>query len=145
MKFLVERFPNQELHITLKGRVKDKECLIEGLISPPEVNLVTFLILAHTLKIEGAKKVIGYIPYLAYARHDKKEAYKSRIAALLGRLLAAAGVDMVITLDIHSPIAQELFPIPFSSQMLQKPISGSNCNLLQTSRFFKKMGGPFNN
>lgn len=115
MKFTLERFANKELHLTLHEPVKGKKCLIEGSLSPPEVNLFSFLILAHTLKKEGARKVIGFIPYLAYARHDKNERYKSLIASLVGRLLAAAGVDEVFVIDVHSPHVQELFPIPLIS------------------------------
>jgi ribose-phosphate pyrophosphokinase len=115
VKFTVERFTNQELHITLHGNAAKKEFVIKGLISPPEVNFFTFLILAHTLKIEGAQKIVGFIPYLAYARHEKRERHKSQLTALVGRLLAAAGVDEVIVVDVHSPLVKKLFPIPLTS------------------------------
>lgn len=112
---ILDRFENQELHLTLHEDVSGKTLYVKGSITPPEFNLVAFLILIHTLKKEGAKKVIAYLPYLAYTRHDTDEPHKSRLTALMGALLAAAGADKVVTIDVHSPAAKKLFPIPLQS------------------------------
>ena len=113
--FSCNRFSNQELHLMLKTPVLDKSCIILGSISPPETNLVSFLILAHTLKKEGAKKCIALIPYLAYTRHEHKEVAKSQVTALLGKLFSSSGIDQILTIDIHSQAAIDLFPLPIHS------------------------------
>lgn len=114
-KFVIERFPNDELHIMLHTDAAERECLVLGTIAPPEVNLVSFLLLCHTLKKEKARRVTAVLPYLAYSRHDKKEPQKSYAAALIGDLLNASGVDDVVTVDVHSKNVVRLFPIPLVS------------------------------
>lgn len=113
--FSCRRFSNQELHLTLKTPVLGKTCVILGSISPPESNLVSLLILAHTLKKEGAKKCIALIPYLAYTRHEHKEELKSQVTALVGKLLLSSGIDQILTIDIHSQAAIDLIPLPIHS------------------------------
>lgn len=114
-KFTVLHFQNGELHLALGENVKGKNCFILGSITPPEVNLISFLMLSHTLKKDGAKSVVGIIPYLAYSRQEKEEAQKSQMTALIGKLLAASGVDRLITVDIHSQLSHDLFPFQVTS------------------------------
>lgn len=114
-QFSLERFTNQELHLTLKTSVTSASCIVLGSLSPPEINLISFLILCHTLKKEKAKKITALIPYLAYTRHDKEETHKSHITPLVGQLLKTSGIDRVITCDVHSSMVENLFPIPIIS------------------------------
>jgi len=111
----VERFPNGELRVEVKAEVRGQECSLIGSVSPPEERLVSFLLASHTLRSEGAAEVVAVIPYLAYARQDEREPGMSLAAACVGSLLAAAGVDRVVTIDLHSRRAGELFPIPVAS------------------------------
>lgn len=53
--------------------VAGDHCFILGSITPPECQMVSFLLLAHTLKKEGATRVTGILPYLAYSREDKQK------------------------------------------------------------------------
>lgn len=114
-KFKLERFANSELHLKLESDASERPCIILGTVAPPDTNLFSLLLLAHTIKKEEAFKIIAIIPYLSYARHDKKEPRKSYAAALVGNLFQAAGIDEVLTVDIHSPHAGRLFPIPLRS------------------------------
>lgn len=109
------RFPNDELYLTLETGATGHRCIVLGSIAPPETALVSFLLLCHTLKEEGAKTITAVLPYLAYSRHDKKEPQKSRATALIGELLRSAGADQVVTIDVHSPQAEQLFPLPLVS------------------------------
>jgi len=113
--FALKRFPNNELRIKLYTEVKSQTCLVLGSLNPPEINLLVFLFLCHTLKKENARKIIAIFPYLAYSRQDKKKYHESYATALMGKLLMAAGVDKVITLDIHSRQAKRLYPISLRS------------------------------
>lgn len=113
--FLLGRFKNQELHITLQSQVKDKNCMVLGTIAPPDQNLVSLLALSHTLKKNGARKCTALLPYLAYTRHEHDEPNKSQLTALMGALFKASGIDEIVTLDIHSDAASSLIPLPIIS------------------------------
>lgn len=113
--FQVSRFENRELHLDLETRVRNESCLILGSIAPPDEQLLSALLLAHTLKKEGAHHVTAVFPYLAYARDDKDKPGKSLATAWVGSLVRASGLDAVITVDVHSERARRLFPIPVLS------------------------------
>lgn len=114
-RFRTGRFANGELFIEIETPVKDEDCLILGSVSPPDTQLFSTLLLAHTLRKEGAKQITGVFPYLAYSRQDKNKPRQSLAAAWTGAMLRASGFDKVITLDVHSPEDEQLFPIPLIS------------------------------
>jgi ribose-phosphate pyrophosphokinase len=114
-RFSMERFANGERHIHLNAPVAGKRCVVLGTVSPPAENLLSYLLLCHTLRSQGAGSVTALLPYLAYSRHDRKEPLESHGAAWMGSLLGAAGVTSVITVDVHSPRLKRLFPIPLHS------------------------------
>lgn len=109
------RYPNGELHVSLHTRVAGAACLLLGTLAPPDEQMLSYLLLNHTLRKEGARTVIALLPYLAYTRHDRPKEGESLATAWVGKLLQASGVTRVITVDVHSPAAQELFPIPLVS------------------------------
>lgn len=114
-EFELARFENGELHATVHTSVAFEPCIVLGSIAPPDEQLLSTLLLAHTLRKEGAGKLTALLPYLAYSRQDKDKPGESLAAALTGRLLEAAGFEQVITLDVHSEIDKKLFPIPLIS------------------------------
>jgi ribose-phosphate pyrophosphokinase len=111
----LDRFPNQELHATIQTDEAIEECLILGTIAPPDEQILSTLLLSHTLKKEGAHRIIALLPYLAYARDEKQKAGESLATAWVGALLQASGVDEVITVDVHSAAVQERFPMQLVS------------------------------
>jgi ribose-phosphate pyrophosphokinase len=113
--FCIERFPNHELHAAIESSVVNEECLILGTIAPPDEQLLSTLLLSHTLKKERARTIIALLPYLAYARDEKQKAGQSVATAWVAALLQASGVDEVISVDVHSITAQGLFCIPVIS------------------------------
>ncbi|MBY0352979.1 ribose-phosphate diphosphokinase [Candidatus Babeliales bacterium] len=71
------------------------------------------LLVANTLKQRGVKKLVGLLPYLPYARHDKKDAAGfAGSFAFVGKLLQAAGFDELISCDVHSTQNALLLPFP---------------------------------
>lgn len=114
-KFVIARYPNRELHCKISSIAHGQECFILGAVTPPEHNLVEVLLLAHTLKKQGAAKVLAILPYLAYSRHDKDKPGESLAAQLIGKLFQASGIDEVWTVDLHSGRDRELFPMPIFS------------------------------
>ena len=109
------RFPDGELWVELDGPVSGAQCTVLGSLAPPDSQMLSTLLLADTLRRAGARRVVGLLPYLGYARQDRAAAGRSRGAAWAGALLAAAGIDEVVTVDIHSGAAQACFPVPVVS------------------------------
>ena len=73
------------------------------------------------------------MPYLAYACDDKRKEWKSLATAWVGALLKASGIDEVITVDVHSTEAQDLFPLPLVS------LSPANIFAQEMARFLCSM------
>lgn len=113
--FAIHRFANNEMQITLQMAVSKQDCVVIGTIAPPEENLVVISMLCHTLKKEGASKVIALLPYMGYSRQDKYETGKSIAMQWLGETLKASGIDEVWTIDLHSGSDAELFSIKLQS------------------------------
>jgi len=109
------RFANEELYLRLRAPVADRVCGVLGSLAPPDEQALRVLLLAHTLRREGARRVVALLPYLGYARQDRAEHAQSLGAAWAGDLLRAAGVDRVITIDVHSWRAAACFPMPVHS------------------------------
>lgn len=114
-RFQIERFENGELHLDIETPVAGEDCFLLGSIAPPDEQLLSALLLAHTLKKERARRVTAIFPYLAYARDDKDKPGKSLATAWIGSLARASGLDRVISVDMHSERAMRLFPIPVQS------------------------------
>jgi len=115
VKFKQERFANEELYIQLQQPLARHKCIALGTLNPPDDNLLSFLLLCHTLKKEKATRLTALIPYLAYSRHDKDEPGKSHTMAFIANVLSAAGVDKVVTVDIHNPDSTKLFAMSVES------------------------------
>jgi ribose-phosphate pyrophosphokinase len=113
--FRVARFENGELHLIVETPCAGEQCVILGSIAPPDEQVLSLLLLAHTLKKDGASKVTAVLPYLGYARHDKDKPGDSLATAWVGSLVRASGCDQVVTVDVHSDKAKELFPVPLTS------------------------------
>jgi ribose-phosphate pyrophosphokinase len=111
----VARFPNGELHARIDSAVEGRVCIVLGATAPPDEDLLATLLLGHTLTKEGASRVVALVPYLGYARHDRAEPRTSRATAWLGALLGASAINDVVTVDVHSSLAAQLFPMPLCS------------------------------
>jgi ribose-phosphate pyrophosphokinase len=114
-RFTVGRYDDQELHASVERSVSGEHCLILGTITPPDECLLSVLLLAQTLKKEGAAEITAVLPYLAYSRQDKDKPGESLGTAWIGALLKSSGIDRVLTVDVHSERDKQLFPIPLIS------------------------------
>ncbi|RPH77467.1 MAG: ribose-phosphate pyrophosphokinase [Nitrospiraceae bacterium] len=114
-RFTVTRFDNGELRVIVKSPVTAEHCFVLGSIAPPDEQFLSVLLLAHTLKKEGARKVTALLPYMAYTRQDKNKAGESMATAWAGLLVEASGYDQVITIDVHSEADKQFFSIPLVS------------------------------
>ena len=107
-------FPDGESYIRLETSVKNEHvAIVQTTCMPQDTNLMQLAFMANASKRNGAKEVTAVIPYLAYARQDKiflegENASIETIAAML----RTAGVDQLITVNIHAENALSSFPFP---------------------------------
>jgi ribose-phosphate pyrophosphokinase len=114
-QFSITRYDNQELHAAVQSPACGEPCFILGTVAPPEYHMASMLLLAHTLRKEGAQRVVGILPYLAYAREDHPKPGESLTAAWIGAVLKASGFDEIWTIDLHSEHDKQLFPLTLVS------------------------------
>lgn len=110
----VVAFPNDNLFVKLHSSVRGQDCFIVQTTSTPvHRNLMELLILLQTLRLDSASRVTAVVPYLCYARSDKKDQPRVPITArLVADMIQVAGADRYITLDLHAGQIQGFFSIP---------------------------------
>jgi len=107
-------FPNENIFIRLNESVRGQDVYVVQTMYPPvHENIFELLIMIDTLKRDSAGRINVVIPYLAYARSDKKDQPRVGITArLLANMLEVAGADRYMTIDLHAGQIQGFFNIP---------------------------------
>ncbi|MDI9419442.1 MAG: ribose-phosphate pyrophosphokinase [Firmicutes bacterium] len=110
----VGRFQDGEISIKILETVRGHEVfIIQPTHKPTDTHLMELLLLIDAIKRASAKMVAAVIPYYGYARQDRKTQPRDSIGAkLVANLLAAAGADRVVTMDLHADQIQGFFDIP---------------------------------
>jgi ribose-phosphate pyrophosphokinase len=113
----IERFPDGEVSVRLEESVRRKEVFILQSTSPPvDEHLIELLCLADAARRAAADRVTAVIPYFGYARADRRNQRREPITArMVGDVLQAAGIDHVVTIDLHTPQIEGFFRIPVDS------------------------------
>jgi ribose-phosphate pyrophosphokinase len=113
----VERFPDGELTVRLGLSVRRCEVYVLQATAPPvNDHLMELLAFADACRRAAAARVIAVVPYFGYARGDKREGRREPVtASLVAALMEAAGVDQVLTVDIHSAQMEGFFRIPMDT------------------------------
>lgn len=110
----VGRFPDGEISVELQEDVRGKDVFVVQSTCPPvNENLMELLTLIDCVKRSSAARVTAVIPYFGYARQDRREhgAKVPITAKLVANLIAAAGTDRVVTMDLHCEQIQGFFDI----------------------------------
>jgi ribose-phosphate pyrophosphokinase len=107
-------FPNDNIWIRLHKSVRGQDVyVIQTTSRPVHRNLMELLIMLQTLRLDSAGRVTAVIPYLCYARSDKKDKPRVPITArLVADMIEIAGADRYMTLDLHAGQIQGFFSIP---------------------------------
>lgn len=110
----VVEFPNENLFVRLRRSVRGQDVyIIQTTSFPVHRNLMELLITLQTLKLDSAGRITAVIPYLCYARSDKKDQPRVPITArLVADLIQVAGADRYMVLDLHAGQIQGFFSIP---------------------------------
>ena len=107
-------FSNENIFVKLEESVRGQDVyLIQTMSSPVSDNIMELLIMVDTLKRDSAGRITVVVPYLSYARSDKKDQPRVPITArLIADMIEVAGADRYITVDLHSGQIQGFFKIP---------------------------------
>ena len=110
----VERFNDQEIFVEVFENVRGEDMyVIQPTSNPANDNLMELLIMVDALRRSSAQRITAVIPYFGYARQDRRAKARTPISAkLVANLLTEAGVDRVLTLDLHATQIQGFFDIP---------------------------------
>jgi ribose-phosphate pyrophosphokinase len=110
----VERFPDGETAVRLDESVRGLEVFLVQPTSPPvNDHLVELLAFADACRCSAAARITAVVPYFGYARSDKRHGRREPItASLVARLMQAAGIDHIVTLDLHAAQIEGFFRIP---------------------------------
>ncbi|MGR3781733.1 MAG: ribose-phosphate pyrophosphokinase [Albimonas sp.] len=110
----VERFNDKEIFVEIFDNVRGEDVFIlQSTCNPANDNLMELLIIADALKRSSASRITAVVPYFGYARQDRRTAARTPISSkLVANLMTEAGIDRVLTLDLHAGQIQGFFDIP---------------------------------
>jgi ribose-phosphate pyrophosphokinase len=111
---LVGAFRNGETRVRIEENVRGSDVfIVQPMCSPVNQHLMDLLITIDAMSRSSAGRITAVIPYYAYAKQEKKTAGREPISAkLVANLLVTAGVDRILTVDLHAPAIEGFFDIP---------------------------------
>ncbi|HUL49411.1 MAG TPA: ribose-phosphate pyrophosphokinase [Gemmatimonadales bacterium] len=110
----IETFPDGELHVTVAESVRGRDVyLLQPTPAPAERHIFELLLLADACRRGGAERVTGVLPYVGYARQDRRTAPGEAPAArVMADVLATGRFHRLVAIDLHSAALEGFFPIP---------------------------------
>ena len=110
----VSEFSDGETMVRFDENVRGADVFVFQSTFPPASNLMELLVMLDAARRASARRVTAVVPYFGYARQDRKDQPRVPITAkLVANLIAVAGADRVLTMDLHSAQIQGFFDIPF--------------------------------
>ena len=110
----VERFNDGEIFVEVFENVRGEDMFIlQSTSNPANDNLMELLIMADALRRSSAARITAVIPYFGYARQDRRTKARTPITAkLVANMLVGAGIERILTMDLHAAQIQGFFDIP---------------------------------
>jgi ribose-phosphate pyrophosphokinase len=129
----VTRFSDGEFQTAYEESVRGSDLFIIQSTFPPAENLFELLLMIDAAKRASARQIIAVIPYMGFARQDRKDKPRVAIGAkLVANLLQAAGATRIMTMDLHADQIQGFFDVPvdhlYSSSIFIPYIQSLNLN-----------------
>lgn len=110
---LVSRFSDGEFQPSFEETVRGELVFVVQSTFPPSDNLFELLLLVDAARRASAKRIVAVMPYFGFARQDRKDKPRVSIGAkLVANMLTAAGVDRIMTMDLHADQIQGFFEVP---------------------------------
>lgn len=118
-KSTVRQFSDGEIQVNIEESIRGSHVyILQSTSSPVNNNLMEILIMVDALKRASAESVNVVIPYYGYARQDRKARAREPITSkLVANMLQVAGVNRILTVDLHAPQIQGFFDIPVDHLM----------------------------
>jgi ribose-phosphate pyrophosphokinase len=132
-------FSDGEFQPSFEENIRGRDVFLVQSTFPPADNLLELLMLTDAARRASAKRIVAVIPYFGLARQDRKDKPRVSVASkLIANLLTAAGVQRVITIDLHADQIQAYFDVPvdhiYASSIFTPYIESLNLpNLLMAS------------
>ncbi len=113
-KMKVTRFSDGEISVQIGESVRGIDCfVIQPTCAPANDNFMELLIITDAMRRASAKSITAIVPYFGYARQDRKAAPRVPISAkLVANMMEKAGIDRVVTIDLHAGQIQGFFDVP---------------------------------
>ena len=110
----IDKFADGECNVEFHENIRGQDVFIlQSTSTPVNDNLMELMIMVDAARRSSADRITAVIPYFGYARQDRKSASRTPITAkLVANLLTKAGVDRIITMDLHAGQIQGFFDIP---------------------------------
>jgi ribose-phosphate pyrophosphokinase len=111
----ITKFSDGEIRVEVMTSVRDRVVyVIQSTCAPTNDNIMELILITDALRRAGCNRVVAVIPYVGYARQDRRpDGARSPISAkVIAKMLESAGVDQIITVDIHSTQQLGFFDIP---------------------------------
>ncbi len=109
----VARFKDGEFQPSFEETVRGELVFIVQSTFPPSDNLFELLLMVDAAKRASAKRIVAVMPYFGFARQDRKDKPRVSVGAkLVANMLTAAGVDRIMTMDLHADQIQGFFEVP---------------------------------
>ena len=114
---VIRKFADGEIFVKINENIRGEDIFIIQSTSPPvNDNLMELLITIDAARRASARRITAVIPYFGYARQDRKDEGRTAISAkLIANLITSAGVNRVLTTDLHAGQIQGFFDIPLDN------------------------------
>lgn len=131
----VERFNDAEIFVEVYENVRGEDMFIlQSTSNPANDNLMELLIMTDALRRSSAARITAVIPYFGYARQDRRTKARTPITAkMVANMMVSAGIERVLTMDLHAAQIQGFFDIPVDN-LYAAPVFG-----LDIKHHFKKV------
>ncbi|MGR3540408.1 MAG: ribose-phosphate pyrophosphokinase [Hasllibacter sp.] len=110
----VERFNDGEIFVEVFENVRGEDMfIVQSTSNPANDNLMELLVISDALRRSSAQRITAVIPYFGYARQDRRTKARTPISAkLVANMMVTAGIERVLTMDLHAAQIQGFFDIP---------------------------------
>lgn len=109
----IRDFADSEIYVRFEESIRGSDLFIVQSTQPPAENWMELLLLIDAAKRASAARVTAVIPYFGYARQERKDQPRVSIAAkLMANMLTTAGIDRILTMELHAPQIQGFFDVP---------------------------------
>lgn len=109
----IQRFADGEFSVSYEESIRGRQVFLIQSTYPSSDNLMELLLMIDAAKRASARSIVAVIPYFGWARQDRKDKPRVSIGAkLIADMLSAAGINRLITMDLHADQIQGFFDVP---------------------------------